>query len=57
MTVTIDGITHEVVARVGYRLVRCRRDLELEQDPDQIDGEISCMACVAGKVEDEGSWR
>jgi hypothetical protein len=57
MTVTIDGITHEIVARVGYWMVRCQRDLELEQDPDQIDGEVNCMACVAGRVEDESPWR
>jgi hypothetical protein len=60
MTVTIDGVSHEVVARVGYWMVRCRRDLELEQDPDRTENEVNCMACITRKVEDEhilSKWR
>lgn len=57
MMVTIDGVTHEIVARVGYWIVRCRRDLELEQAPDRTKGEVNCMACVARKAEDENPWR
>jgi hypothetical protein len=53
MTVTVDGITHEVVDRIEYWIVRCWHGLEPKQDPDRTEGEVNCMACVAKRVEDE----